>query len=252
MYIRATKTHAKSGEARHSYRLVRSDRIGGKVRQSTLLNLGVHFDTPRDQWGALVLHIENLLQGQPTLVFDPGLQHTAEAIVAQLRARGIGAHAKPEGEPDSVMTVDMDSLEHPEHARSVGAERVCLQALEDLGLKDTLIQAGAKERDARLAVALVVARMLHPSSERATLQWLQSRSTTLDLLYPPPSGHGGFPKWRSRVDIIAFAYYPPLHVTSADDTHVSLKKSEVHQGRPDNRSVHRGSACTGHHRRTAR
>ncbi len=182
MYIRATKTHTRKGEARHTYRLVRSDRIGGKVRQSTLLNLGVHFDTPREQWGALVLHIENLLQGQPTLVFDPDLQHTAEAIVAQLRARGIGAHAKPEGEPDSVMTVDMDSLEHPEHARSVGAERVCLQALEDLGLKDTLIQAGAKERDARLAVALVVARMLHPNSERATLQWLQSRSTTLDLL----------------------------------------------------------------------
>ena len=57
----------------------------------------------------------------------------------------------------------------------MGAKRVCLQALEDLGLKDVLIQAGAKERDARLAVALVVARMLHPNSERATLEWLQKR-----------------------------------------------------------------------------
>ena len=71
----------------------------------------------------------------------------------------------------AVMTVDMDSLEHPEHARSVGAERVCLQALEDLGLKDTLIQAGAKERDARLAVALVVARMLHPNSDFGNQPW---------------------------------------------------------------------------------
>ena len=84
MYIRATKTHAKKGETRHSYRLVRSDRIGGKVRQSTLLNLGVHFDTPREQWGALVLHIENLMQGQPTLAFDPELQHTADAILDRL------------------------------------------------------------------------------------------------------------------------------------------------------------------------
>ena len=113
MYIRAAKTHSKNGEARHSYRLVRSERIGGKVRQSTLLNLGVHFETPRAQWGALVLHIENLLQGQQTLVFDPDLQHTAEAMVAQLRARGMSAHAKSESEPESVMTVDMDSLEHP-------------------------------------------------------------------------------------------------------------------------------------------
>ena len=40
MYIRATKTHTRKGEARHTYRLVRSDRIGGKVRQSTLAEPG--------------------------------------------------------------------------------------------------------------------------------------------------------------------------------------------------------------------
>ena len=182
MYIRATKTHTKQGEARHSYRLVRSDRVGGKVRQSVLLNLGVHFDTPREQWDELVSHIKHLIQGQQVLLCEPDLLRTAEVIVEQLRARGIDTHAKPEEAPESVMTVDMDSLEHLEHARSVGAERVCLQALEDLGLKDLLIQAGAKGRDARLAVALVLARMLYPNSERATLEWLESRSTTLDLL----------------------------------------------------------------------
>ena len=194
MYIRATKTHTKKGEARHSYRLVRSDRVGGKVRQTVLLNLGVHFDTPREQWGELVAHIQHLMQGQQVLLCDPDLLRTAEEIAEQLRARGIEASEKPEEAPESVMTVDMDTLDHPEQARSVGAERVCLQALEDLGLEQTLIQAGAKERDARLAVALVVARMLHPSSERAALQWLESRSTILDLLGLRPGRKVSLPK----------------------------------------------------------
>ena len=57
-----------------------------------------------------------------------------------------------------------------------------------------MIQAGAKERDARLAVALVVARMLHPNSERATLEWLQKRSTTLDLLGLGPGRKVSLPK----------------------------------------------------------
>lgn len=76
------------------------------------------------------------------------------------------------------MPVDMDSIGHPERIQSVGTERICLQVLKDLGLKDTLIQAGVKKRYARLAVA----RMLHPVSERAILERLQDRSTMLELL----------------------------------------------------------------------
>ena len=38
------------------------------------------------------------------------------------------------------------------------------------------------DRDARIAVALVVARMIHPSSEREALRWLETNSATLELL----------------------------------------------------------------------
>ena len=41
MFIRRTATrNTITGESYHTYRLVRSERVGGKVRQVTLLNLG--------------------------------------------------------------------------------------------------------------------------------------------------------------------------------------------------------------------
>ncbi|MFB1486255.1 MULTISPECIES: hypothetical protein [unclassified Thiocapsa] len=41
MYIRRTHTrNSATGERYHTHRLVRSTRVGGKVRQITLLNLG--------------------------------------------------------------------------------------------------------------------------------------------------------------------------------------------------------------------
>jgi hypothetical protein len=42
--IRRTQTrHRATGEADHTHRLVRSTRVGGQVRQVTLLTLGRHF-----------------------------------------------------------------------------------------------------------------------------------------------------------------------------------------------------------------
>ena len=43
-------------------------RVGGAVKQTTLLNLGSHFDLPQDQWAALALRIDELLRGQASLL----------------------------------------------------------------------------------------------------------------------------------------------------------------------------------------
>ena len=51
MYIRQTKTrNSTTGEAYCTFRLVASERIGTKVRQHTLLNLGRNFSLPKEQW----------------------------------------------------------------------------------------------------------------------------------------------------------------------------------------------------------
>jgi hypothetical protein len=43
---------------------VRGERIGGKVRQITVLNLGRHFPVKQDDWPLLCLRLEQLLHPQ--------------------------------------------------------------------------------------------------------------------------------------------------------------------------------------------
>ena len=69
-----------------------------------------------------------------------------------------------------------------ESVRSVGCERLALHALDQLGLQDALRAQGVSARDAAVAAALVVARMVHPSSEHAAHAWLAGSSATLELL----------------------------------------------------------------------
>ena len=183
MYIRATKTHTRDGKTAKSYRLSRSVRIGDKVRQETLLNLGVDYPVPKQQWRDVALVTEVLLAGQrPMLPVPPDIQVAAEDLVRRLRAVGLGPQ-EPErrGRERAVATVDLDTLEHDD-TRSVGGERVCLAGLEELGFRDLLHERGVRGRDARIAAALVVAKMLHPSSERESLRWLREDSAALELL----------------------------------------------------------------------
>ena len=63
MFIRRTSTR-RSGEHYFTFRLVRSERSGSKVRQRTLLNLGRHFDVAPCDWPSLCRRIDELLAGQ--------------------------------------------------------------------------------------------------------------------------------------------------------------------------------------------
>ena len=184
MYIKATKTHTdKNGNPVRSYRLVLAQRVGGKVRHRTLLNLGTNYPVPREKWKAVTDLAEALLLGRPPLLeAAPDVQAAADDIVARLRARGFRAEAlREEAHRPDVATVDLDSLAH-ENPRSVGCERLCLKALDDLGFADILYGLDIKGRDGRIASALIVARMVHPASERETSRWLRRDSATAELL----------------------------------------------------------------------
>ena len=90
MFVRRTQTRrTENGQIYFSHRLVRSERIGGKVRQRTLLNLGRHFDIPQADWPRLCVRIEELLYGQHALIPDDSaaLEQEAQRIAAQLIAR---------------------------------------------------------------------------------------------------------------------------------------------------------------------
>jgi len=185
MYIRRTTIKSRrTGEPYYTYRLVESVRLNGKVRQRTLLNLGRHFDVPREQWVPLVQRIEQLVSRQGNLfpsVLDTNLETSAQrysALVVQAKAR-LNEGASPE-KPD-YQTVDVNSLEMV-RPRSVGIEHVALEALRQIGLDKKLEQLGFNTPQQAAAIGTIVARMTAPGSELFTHNWLQKHSGLGELI----------------------------------------------------------------------
>src|SRR3989338_5946057 len=107
MFIRRTKTNSTaSNEAYLTHRLVRGERIGGKVRQVTVLNLGRHFPVKQEDWPLLCSRIEQLLHPQDSLLeicCPAAIERAARHYAGQLIVRAPQAEppAEPSGMPES-------------------------------------------------------------------------------------------------------------------------------------------------------
>ncbi len=183
MYIRQTKTSASaSGDPYHTYRLVSSERIGNKVRQRTLLNLGGAFSVPREMWPKLCARIEEILSGQLSLrPEDEEIEYAAQRYAARLLASR--PHARQGGEETSgdFHEVDVNSLELI-RPRSVGVEHIGLASLNWLELPGVLKALGFNSIESAVAIGSIIARMAEPGSEMATWHWLRERSGLGELI----------------------------------------------------------------------
>ena len=183
MYIRKTKTGtAASGETYYTYRLVSSQRVGDKVRQRTLLNLGRNFSLPREQWPELCAAIDRILSGQMSLIdTDEEISNLAQTYAAQLVVTQGSSPTREEKQEADFQEVDVDSLQLL-RPRSVGVEHVALEALQQLDLPDILTQAGFNGRQRAAAIGSIIGRMAAAGSELSTWCWLQGQSALGDLL----------------------------------------------------------------------
>ena len=186
MFIRQTRTNNKAtGEGYFTYRLVRGERIAGKVRQITLLNLGRNFAIKQEDWPVLCRRIEQLLHPQEALLPLPCTGHiesAAQRYAGQLIVRAPisdpVAQARP---PVTFVEVDIDSLQVMQ-PRSVGVEHVALHALTELGIIDQLRELGVNGVLRASIIGNLIGRMGHPGSERATWNWLQKQSALGELI----------------------------------------------------------------------
>jgi len=183
MYIRRTKTStAASGEAYYTYRLVSSERVGKKVRQRTLLNLGRNFDLAREQWPQLCVRIEDILANQSSLLpVEPEVEELAQRYAAQLITAQGSKETVRGRQCIEYREFDIDSL-RVLRPRTIGVEHVALEAVRELGLPDILSRAGLNGRQQAAAIGSVIGRMADPGSELSTWHWLQERSGLGELL----------------------------------------------------------------------
>ena len=185
MYIRRTSVKSRrTGEPYFTYRLVESVRIDGRVRQRTLLNLGRHFDVPREQWAPLAQRIEQLVGGQGELL-PMELDAKWEGAAQRYSARVIRAKARiDEGRSPSetdYQAVDINSLDMV-RPRSVAIEHVCLETLRKLGLDSKLEKMGFNGPQQAATIGTIIGRMTAPGSELFTHDWLIDQSGLGELV----------------------------------------------------------------------
>jgi transposase len=183
MYIRQTKTrNSTTGEAYCTFRLVASERIGTKVRQRTLLNLGRNFSLPKEQWPQLCARIDQILSGQGSFLPESAsFEALAQRYAARLVVLSVPAPSVQESAEAQYHEVDIASLELV-RPRSVGVEHAGLAALSRLEIPRILESAGLNGVQRAAAMGSIIGRMAAPGSELATWGWLKERSALGELL----------------------------------------------------------------------
>lgn len=165
MYIRRTQTrNTATGETYHTDRLVRCERVGGKVRQVTLLNLGRHFAVPQEDWPALCARLQEILSGQGVLL-------ARQPMTPPAAAPG----------PLEVQALEIDSL-ILSRPRTVGVEAVGLWAMVQVDFVALLQGLGLTGPQRAAVLGVIVGRLAAPGSERTTQRWLCERSALGELL----------------------------------------------------------------------
>jgi transposase len=182
MFIRKVLHKNKKSRKEYStYKLVDSVRTERGPRQRDVLNLGVDFELPKEQWKDLANCIEGIITGQ-----KPLFEYSKEirALAARYARTIIRQQASVITEQQNIVSdyeiIDVNSVDN-EEARTVGAEYVVYETIKELEIDRTLRDVGLNRPQLAAALGVIAGRMIAPGSERATHHWLQN-VTALDEL----------------------------------------------------------------------
>lgn len=197
MFIKTiVKTDKKTGKQYNYCRLCESYRIGDKVRHRTILNMGkLEGITTREDKKQLADLIESKIKGDKQLpLFDvqPAIEQYAtefskrviEEQLIDIDTNSGQSDTSPPGEKE-YETVNINSFRHDD-VREIGAEWLCTQTINQLGLKDFLTRrCGFSESLANLSLMHLVSRAVYPASEHKTAQWIKENSAVANLFETP-------------------------------------------------------------------
>ena len=189
MFIRKVPHKEKKNRKKYfTYKLVESVRTERGPRQRDLLNLGVNFDLPKEQWKDLANCIETELTGQrPLFDYPKKLKALARKYARAITHQRAEAIDERTDIPADYQVVDVNSFDS-EDIRTVGAEHVVYETIKELGLDRKLRSFGLTRMQLSLCLGMIAGRMIFPGSERATHQWLLERSALDELMGVDLSG----------------------------------------------------------------
>lgn len=184
MFIReVTTNNKKNGVTYVNHKLVEAYRNeNNEVRQRIIMNLGT-LTIPREDWKKLALALECMLSGQETLFTDSSeINEIAAKAIENNRLIQKKTDVKALREENKqLITADLNSFNTTED-RSLGSEIVANNEWNRLKFDDILRKCKFDNKEISLVKAVVIGKLIEPSSDLAVLNWLQKRSSINEML----------------------------------------------------------------------
>jgi hypothetical protein len=173
-YLKQNRT---TGERYTVYKLVEGYRIHGQVTLRIIVSFGRLDELETDQQKKLLgKRVEQMiLNGGYTLCTNDAEEQIEQLAryyfeeVSRKKRYDIN-QIKTEWE-----TVNMSTLKNKD-AREIGAEWLCKQAVDQLGIGSFLRQSGREEDQIALAVTHIISRAVYPASELKTVSYIKENS----------------------------------------------------------------------------
>jgi hypothetical protein len=115
-------------------------------------------------------------------------------------------------------TVDMSTLKNKE-AKEIGAEWLCKQAFNQLGIGDFLRQQNWDEEKISLAATHIISRAVFPASELKTVSWIKKNSAICEIT--------GFDKEKITKDLLYGISHKLYSQKSSLEKHLSKRTNEL-------------------------
>lgn len=181
------KSRTLTGDQRLYFKLCESYRTADSVRHQVILDLGMLEALPDvEDKKKLGIRISELVQESRTgmgKLFPPEtdvIEKLANAFFDEIKLKkrlDVSANNK-------IQAIDTESIENKDVVE-VGAEWLCSQALDQLGIGSFLQQKKWSDELIRLAYTHIISRAVYPASEFKTAKWIKQNSGICEITNYP-------------------------------------------------------------------
>jgi transposase len=221
MFIKPYFKHNRTTNERYTvYKLCEGYRKNGGVCHRIIVSFGRldELDTV-EQKKLLASHVEELIiNGGNTLslsVADKKVEQLAQHFFNEVRSK---KRYDIKQVNEDWETVNMSTLKNKD-AREIGAEWLCKQAFDQLGIGNFLQQAGWGEDKISLAATHIISRAVYPASELKTVSFIKENSAISDIT--------GIDKAKITKDILYGISHKLYKVKAPLEQHLSKRTNEL-------------------------
>jgi hypothetical protein len=221
MFIKPYIKYNKTTKERYTiYKLCESFRMYGNIRHRIIISFGKleELDTV-EQKKMLASRIEELIKkGENTLPIcpiDEKVEKLAHYFYNEIKHK---RRYDLKQEKSDWETVDLDTLKNKD-AREIGAEWLCKQAFEQLGISGFLKSQNWDQQAISLATTHIISRAVYPASELKTVSFIKENSGISEIT--------GLDREKLTKDMLYGISHKLYSIKTALENHLSKRTNEL-------------------------